>query len=370
MDLKLRCMHLIVLCFCLINYSIGQTAEGPLSGGTFTNSARAGSSTSWTNTSNAVSSDDTYVDIPANGLSSNGAYTDNLIASNFGFSIPPGSTINGIEVEIERTDINNAKDDFIAIVKGGTVGLEDKSLNPAWSGEAYFTYGSSSDLWSETWSVADINASNFGVSISIRKQGGGANPAPLIDHVRITVHYTEVSLPIQLVTFSTEVVANTVMINWTTAAEINNDFFTVEKSDNGSEWNVLSTLNGGGNSNVKRSYFVVDYSPYDNYSYYRLKQTDYDGTFKYFEPNVVYLEKSSRDLVGFPNPTFGTISFDNQKPTDRFVLLNSKGQILQKNINYTLISTEAGRVSIDLLNLPAGIYLLKNGIDQAKIIKM
>jgi hypothetical protein len=81
----------------------------------------------------------------------------------------------------------NCSDARVRIVKGGTIGSTDKASGSAWPGsDAYETYGSSSDLWGETWTDSDINDSGFGMAIA----ASGTCEAR-IDHIEITVHYTE-----------------------------------------------------------------------------------------------------------------------------------------------------------------------------------
>lgn len=68
---------------------------------------------------------------------------------------------------------------------------------------------------------------------------------------------------------------------WQTASELNNDFFTLEQSLDAINWEVIKTINGAGNSNCILNYSYEIPPPYDNTAYYRLKQTDYDGSFEY-----------------------------------------------------------------------------------------
>lgn len=115
-----------------------------------------------------------------------------LKATNFGFSIPSGATINGIVAEIEKkTDAgSDTTDKRVRIIKGGTIGSTDKSSGTAWeTSDATSTYGSSSDLWGETWSHSDINGSTFGVAIAAGTSMAMMRTAS-VDNIQITVHYT------------------------------------------------------------------------------------------------------------------------------------------------------------------------------------
>ncbi|MBW6480923.1 MAG: hypothetical protein K0B37_15945 [Bacteroidales bacterium] len=91
-------------------------------------------------------------------------------------------------------------------------------------------------------------------------------------------------LPIELLSFGPEIKSGHVVLNWTTGTEINNDFFTIERSRDSYGWEVLGFVNGAGNSSTPKSYTFNDIHPLDGLAYYRLKQTDFDGRFKYYGP--------------------------------------------------------------------------------------
>lgn len=143
---------------------------GVVSPGTMADDATVGT-VAWTNPDNAKTSNDTYATAVTPGA---GAFnTHYLKATNFDFSsIPADATINGILVEIEhkRVDtgygVSPASDVVVKIVKSdGTIGTTNQAdAGTAWpTTDTYKSYGGSSDLWGETWSVADIKDADFGV---------------------------------------------------------------------------------------------------------------------------------------------------------------------------------------------------------------
>jgi len=149
----------------------------------------------WTNPNNSQVSDNVY----ATNLLSDGeegtATSNYLKATNFGFSIPSGSTINGILVEIEaKSSASTLTWTNVRAVKGGTISATTKAgtTNGITTTEAYSsipTTGASTDLWGESWTAADINASTFGV---VGQIGDPITPrSASIDHIRITIDYTE-----------------------------------------------------------------------------------------------------------------------------------------------------------------------------------
>jgi len=143
----------------------------------------------WADPDNAKTSDNSYA-IASKSFSALDSHY--LKATNFGFSIPVGATINGILVEIEKYGFGTTiYDNEIKIVKSdGSIGTTNKAIG-AWPGfDEYISHGASDDLWGETWASTDINDADFGVVIR-----ASSNPAQFayaeVDHIRITVYYTE-----------------------------------------------------------------------------------------------------------------------------------------------------------------------------------
>jgi hypothetical protein len=112
-------------------------------------------------------------------------------------------------------------------------------------------------------------------------------------------------LPIELLFFDAQLTkSKTVDLNWATASETNNDYFTIEKSTDGILFEKVADVSGAGNSRSKIQYNTLDTEPYQGYFYYRLKQTDFDGKFVYSK--LVAIDNSNSEATGFmvfPNPS-------------------------------------------------------------------
>jgi cysteine-rich repeat protein len=109
-----------------------------------------------------------------------------LKATGFGFSIPGGAVIEGIQVDFERWG-GEAFDQRVRIVKAGIIGATDRSLPGNWpDADTFVTYGSNGDLWGETWTAADINAANFGFALSALV----GDSVAVADAIAITVFYS------------------------------------------------------------------------------------------------------------------------------------------------------------------------------------
>ena len=133
------------------------------------------------------------------------------------------------------------------------------------------------------------------------------------------------ALPISLIAFDATAYSDHVLTYWKTASEKNNNFFTVEKTKDGSTYTVVATVQGSGNSTTIMSYSTPDYAPYEGISYYRLKQTDYDGRYSYSP--LVKIEFNSISETSFnvyPNPSTGenlSIAISGQKDQEILVVL-------------------------------------------------
>lgn len=145
----------------------------------------------WDDPTNALTQDDVYAfeDIAKN------TYTDWLRARNFEFDIPIDAIIDGILVEVEwYSEDTNVDDDSIRLVLDGVVQGDDKSMGAdvgTVDDDTYAQFGGSTDDWNAGLDYADINNENFGVQISIDNDRTGQSRWVRIDHIRITVFYTD-----------------------------------------------------------------------------------------------------------------------------------------------------------------------------------
>ena len=278
--------YILLLAVLFSSYpGFGQSAQSS-TGSSYVNQPISGSSAQWLNMSNCILSDNVY-SVPSANLANTGDYTDYLVITNFLFTIPSGSTISGISVSIENSDVNGkSKDDRVRLIKNGVMGSIDKSKSSAWgSTDLVKSYGGGSDLWGNSWTTSDVNSFNFGVAFSAERTGGGPQPTlAKMDQIYITVYYNSPTpLPVQLIHFDAKLNNNSVQLSWQTASEVNNDFFTVLKSTNGLEFYEIQKISGAGSSSNLNSYHYTDHQISNGISYYRLQQTDFDGKTEFFK---------------------------------------------------------------------------------------
>ena len=121
-------------------------------------------------------------------------------------------------------------------------------------------------------------------------------------------------LPIELLNFNALPNAKKVDLNWQTSTETNNKIFTIERSADGKNFVEITTVSSkaiNGNSKTTLSYQTTDVSPLNGASYYRLKQTDYNGKYKYFNMVSIAFEPSKNITFSvYPNPNLGEFTVD------------------------------------------------------------
>lgn len=170
-----------------------------------------------------------------------------------------------------------------------------------------------------------------------------------------------VALPISLQSFEAENIQNKhIRINWITASEVNNDYFTIERSKDGRNWETLTTISGAGNSTQLIEYQYIDEEPLNGVSYYRLKQTDFNGSYEYFKPGAVSFSTEETKLLMYPNPTRNTLVITGYKLIEEPLrVFNSLGQDVTSDVQ--IINSKQDKNELDLTALPKAVYCIKIG---------
>ena len=195
-----------------------------------------------------------------------------------------------------------------------------------------------------------------------------------------TVVFSSVALPVELASFDVKRIEEGAEITWITETEINNDYFTVEKSTDGVNYIGLDEVVGAGNSNARLNYSYIDDVVESGVIYYRLKQTDFDGKFEYFPPKSINNEEETSSSLSIrtikPNPftdqfTMEIVSEDYSIANLVITNINGK-QEYSSQINIDEGITEY--IYQEGSSLPSGIYvvnLIREGQETvtSKIVK-
>ncbi len=160
----------------------------------------------------------------------------------------------------------------------------------------------------------------------------------------------EFQLPIELLNFDVLLSDKKATLNWITSAEINNNYFEIQKSKNATSFKPIGKVTGAGNSNINLSYSFTDNYPYKGISYYRLKQVDFDGEFSY--SNIVSIENNTtnNNIITFYN---NILQIKSANESFKLNIYNSNGQFVLSKYYKT------NYAKLDLSYLNQGIYFVK-----------
>lgn len=170
-------------------------------------------------------------------------------------------------------------------------------------------------------------------------------------------------LPIELLSFNAKPRNTEVELDWVTASEINNDYFEIERTVDGVNFEQISRVKGAGNTTKTLQYVSVDKNPYKGLAYYRLKQTDFDGNYSYSDLKAVDLSGVGNFTFNlYPNPNDGR-SFNMQFTLSQteevlVVVYDMLGKELYSKV---LITNDDGSdvYAIDPNEkLPKGVYII------------
>ena len=173
-------------------------------------------------------------------------------------------------------------------------------------------------------------------------------------------------LPIQLVSFKTRCDKSRTLIEWITASEKNNSYFTVEKSKNGLSWKSVADINSKTNPEGANLYTYSDAAAsYGDLTYYRLRQTDFNNEYSY--SNVEVVKNCSPDPTErvYPNPTPGALTLESNYFGQEISIHTMNGDLIYSG------RIENSKTTIDLSDHPAGLYILRTeGSNYRNIIQV
>ncbi len=180
-------------------------------------------------------------------------------------------------------------------------------------------------------------------------------------------------LPVTFINFDGVLQDGKAMLSWSTATEINNKGFEVERSYDGQTFTGIGFVQGQGNSSVVNNYNYTDEKVLSGYNYYRLRQEDIDGNFNY--SSTIRLDFKRFDWAIFGNPVSSASWVQVQLTKASHVaiqVLTIDGKVIS-TINKGNISQGTYSIPLNLGNAPAGIYVVRlltdDGSYSKKIVK-
>lgn len=212
------------------------------------------------------------------------------------------------------------------------------------------------------WTASD------NVTLGAGCDGSGSNRA-FFDNL-IIAEITMGPLPVELLNFRANDTREGVSLTWSTASETNNNYFTIERSENGKNWESIFSIEGAGNSSQTLNYSHLDKLPLEGVSYYRIKQTDFDGTSDF--SIVQSVNRKNKDLNNgvhiYPNPTTNGLVFINlnNEELNEIEVFNSQGQRVTSKVTFSDSEDHVAQMDLSLLN--KGIYLIKTDLESFRVI--
>lgn len=162
---------------------------------------------------------------------------------------------------------------------------------------------------------------------------------------------TAESLPVTLTSFTATAAKSTVLLNWQTATETNNSYFSIERGGNSSNFTAIGKVDGKGNFNQLQQYAYSDVQPLKGDNFYRLKQLDKDGRYSYSKTVHIFFG-TEPNLHAYPNPAKNTIKVSSLSAGATLAVTGMTGKAMG------LYTATGAEYTINIQNLPAGIYFI------------
>ncbi|MDX2174030.1 MAG: T9SS type A sorting domain-containing protein [Bacteroidota bacterium] len=179
-----------------------------------------------------------------------------------------------------------------------------------------------------------------------------------------SINKVSTPLPITLLSFVAEPDNNTVVVNWSTVNELNSNFYSVQRSQDGLNFTDIGNVKASGTSNSRRDYQFIDSNPLNDISYYRLKLTDIDGSINTYNiVSVVFENNDLAEFTIFPNPGKGEFTLDflgiENNHEVEITITDGKGAKIYEGLFYSQ-TINHNQVAISLKSdTPVGVYYCK-----------
>jgi hypothetical protein len=157
--------------------------------------------------------------------------------------------------------------------------------------------------------------------------------------------------------------SNQVVLNWSTAQEINNAGYEIEQSEDGKNFTKIGNIEGNRTSEKVNNYSFIDNHP-NRINYYRIKQIDFDGKVSYTEVRRVLMDsRSLMSLQIYPVPAKDLLTINHTQPVKEIKIYNSNGNL---ELTQTAMSNE---MSVDIADFSQGVYLLEVYCENGEVIQ-
>ena len=275
------------------------------------------------------------------------------VAVRFYFTDDEYNALNTVLTTESLPSLSTVSDmSFFKVTDGGVGAHAAVEDIPAGSATVLTNAGSAS---TSNWLTGSYGADHFAEMMVSSFSGGGGGGGP-----------GGTSLPVELMYFKARPQQENVYLEWSTASELNNAGFIIERSANGNDWDQIDFVVALDPGTAPNLYTYIDTDPYVGTSYYRLRQRDHDGTESYSNIAQVYMEML---VLGEPSPNpvlesgsvFVDVLLENAQNVE-VLLIDGSGSVAKREI--VDMTSGAHRLEIDCQNLTRGLYHLRLTINK------
>ena len=178
---------------------------------------------------------------------------------------------------------------------------------------------------------------------------------PITNH-DIIMYSIQANLPVELLYFTAECMGEATQLQWSTASETNNEYFTIERSSNAVNYEEVARIQGAGTTSQRSDYsFMVDNNS-TAITYYRLRQTDIDGKYEIFAPIAIQCQnnKAATEISIYPVPANDQVNiFSSNSPMTRIEIYSIMGAKVAEE------PAEGNQTTLHIGNLATGVYAVK-----------
>ncbi|MCB9262761.1 MAG: T9SS type A sorting domain-containing protein [Flavobacteriales bacterium] len=228
----------------------------------------------------------------------------------------------------------------------GTISISDvESLCFDNSGQLFALTGKSSSNKNAWIKINTSSASATLVGYTSMVDADGCDCQPEIN-----------SLPVEFVFINGKRLSdNVVMLNWATAGEIENNYFEIQRSENGQNFVDIGSVSGNGNSSRIIEYSFLDNTAFQSNLYYRIKQIDYNGNYEYTDV-IAVSNTNNKGIVLSPNPANNllNVTWDKTVKPIKIEIISVLGQVVWTSEGESIME----QTSVDVTNFDQGIYMV------------
>lgn len=258
-------------------------------------------------------------------------------------SVPAGQDVT-VDITRPMCSANGGMDGGDSWTVGSTTMSGGSNTTPTFTG-CLATGGTASTFIIEI----DTDRKDECIDVVVTFTPNGGTPGP-------TCEQLSAALPIELISFDAKIKNDIVSLKWSTASEIDNDYFEIQHSTDGRVFNSIDKMKGQGTTFEQQNYSFEHKNPSDGPNYYRLKQIDFDEKFDY--SNIVSIDyRKSNSWRLFPTQSNDgiTVDWSNNFSAEAISIYNING----KMIHFETIDTDIQQKYISTQNFPSGTYFLK-----------